>query len=364
MSRRDDRIAQLGKVMVDAGVEVYLAASPVTMNYFHGYAEASGERFLVMAIRNTGEIRLIAPSLAENQARRSGLNDVRLWSDGQDPMAHFAELVKDWNLGGAKAAVDDDMYASKLLDMQNTAGSLSYIHGHPIRAQLMSRKDAGELELMHKAGQIADQAYLAAMGQVKEGMTEHDLEKIFFAEMSARGGQPTFSIMGFGANGAEPHHHNDGTQLKKGDVMIMDFGCLYGGYNSDVTRTAAFGQPDAEAFKVYEVVYSGHMNAVEHIKPCVSFESVDGMARQTIADAGYGQFFTHRLGHGVGMNIHEKPDVVAGEKLPMAAGHCFSIEPGIYLEGRFGVRIENLYTCQEGGAVSFNSAPPATLTVI
>jgi Xaa-Pro aminopeptidase len=173
-----------------------------------------------------------------------------------------------------------------------------------------------------------------------------------------------FAIVATGANGAEPHHHTDESLIGGGDILIMDFGCQYHGYMSDITRTVAVGEPDAEAKHVYKVVYDAHMAARAVIRAGVTAGEIDAAARGVIESAGYGDYFVHRTGHGLGMRVHEEPYIMPGSDEVIEEGDCFSIEPGIYLPGRFGVRIENIVACTASGHKSFNAEPSAELTVI
>ena len=228
-------------------------------------------------------------------------------------------------------------------------------------AALMRTKSADELALLRKAGKIADDAFQAILHKIHPGMTERNLERVINEAMADRGGIPKFCIVGTGANGAEPHHLSDNTHIMEGDVLVLDFGCSVQGYQSDITRTVALGEPPKEAKAVYEAVYAGHMKGREAIAPGVACSAVDAAARKAIVDAGYGDRFVHRTGHGIGMNGHEPPYISGDNAEPLEPGNCFSIEPGVYLTGRFGVRIENIVVCTENGYESLNAEPSPTL---
>ncbi len=192
-------------------------------------------------------------------------------------------------------------------------------------------------------------------------MTELEAAAIANEEMQSRGGRPTFCIVATGANSGEPHHSPDDTAIAAGDVVLLDFGCNHGGYESDITRVFCMGKPDAEAEQVYRIVFAAHHAARACIRPGVTCEEIDQAAREVIVAAGYGDQFVHRTGHGIGMQGHEDPYIVAGNTQPVAPGDCFSIEPGIYLAGQFGVRIENIVTVTEDGYSSLNEEPTAVL---
>jgi Xaa-Pro aminopeptidase len=350
--------------MKSAGVDAYIAASTNSLVYLHSLNEHGGERLLMLAINGDEGERLICPALTETQAKRVGIADVRTWNDGEDPGGLVADLASDWDVRHGTIAIDDDLRASHLLLLQKAMPGATFIPGHPVLSRVTSVKDEEELKCLFEAGRIADEAFVQVLPRLKPGLTEFDVSKMLADAMTAGGGIPTFAIVGAGANGAEPHHHTDNTMIKDGDVIVMDFGCDYGGYQSDITRMAAVGEPDPEAKRVYRVVLEAHKAARNLIREGVTYEELDRTARGVIDGAGYGEFFTHRLGHGLGMSIHESPNVIEGNSDPVKVGHCFSIEPGVYLPGRFGIRIENIVTAQLNSHMSFNSEPPEELPVI
>lgn len=358
------RISAFSKAMQDAGVDAYFASTAVSMGYLHGFHEEGHERFLTLAISATGQVRLICPALSETQAKRTGIEDVRTWVDGEDPLAHLQQLAADWDLTSGILAVDDAMQARQLLQIQATLPAALVKSGGPILSSLMKVKEQEELDLLRKSGQIADDAYLDIIPQLKAGLTEKQIARIIGDALTAHGGTPTFCIVGAGPNGAEPHHLTDDTVVKDGDVLILDFGCDYQGYQSDITRTVGIGNVDPEAHKIYDIVYRAHMAARNAAKAGVSGAEVDAAARKVIEDAGFGPYFMHRTGHGIGTQVHEEPNIVSTNKEPLVAGNCFSVEPGIYLAGRFGVRIENIYAATTTGGQSMNADPSPTLLVL
>jgi len=346
------------------GVDAYLACTPVSMGYLHGLFEDGHERLLLMAVSPTGEVRLICPALTETQARRSGIQDIRPWADGRDPMPFVQELADDWNLRSGIIAVDNEMRADILLSLQTALPAALFKPGSTVLSQLMRRKEAAEIDLMKRAADIADEAFEKVKPKIRAGQTENEVSTMLKDAMAAMGGKPTFSIVAAGPNGAEPHHLNDDTVLKAGDVVILDFGCDVGGYQSDITRTVAIGPASDKAREVYGTVYRAHMAARAAAKAGTPTGDVDQAARKVIEDAGYGKYFFHRTGHGIGMQGHEEPNVSPGNPHRLEEGNCFSIEPGIYLAGELGVRIENIATVRNGEAWSLNAEPSPTLEVV
>jgi len=351
------RIERLAGVLVNDGIDCFVAQHPISMGYLHGFHEGAGERFMALCINTSGKTRMICPALSASQVARAGIKDVRPWKDGEDPLALFDELAKDWNLKSAIIAVDSDMPARMLLQMQSVLPAALFKSGETQLAQLMRVKSGDEVDLLLKAGKIADEAFTAAFPQIKAGMTERQVGKLLTDAMSERGGQPTFCIIATGANSAEPHHLTDDTVLKTGDVLIMDFGCSVEGYNSDITRTVSVGKASDKAKQIYEIVYGAHMAGRNASRAGVTCGSVDAAARGVIDAAGFGQYFVHRTGHGLGMNIHEEPYIIGGSEVVLEPGNCFSIEPGIYLSGELGVRVENIVVATRQRHVSMNAEP-------
>jgi Xaa-Pro aminopeptidase len=352
------RIQQLAQHLKARGLNAFLASSSITMGYLHGFFEEGYERLLLLAISAEGQVRMICPGLTETQARRSGITDVRPWNDGQDPLALVRELARDWGFGEGRLAVDDDLAAARLLELQHLLPRASFQAGQAVMAELMRNKNDEELHLLREAGRIADEAFHAVLGKIRTGMTEQDVTGLILEAMRRLGGVPGFCIAAAGANSAEPHHHSDGTVLRQGDALILDFGCSMDGYNSDITRTVALGHASPELREVYAIVLKAHQAARAAIRPGIPCQEIDRAARKVITDAGYGPQFMHRTGHGIGMRGHEEPYITEGNARPLEAGHCFSIEPGIYLPGRFGVRIENCVACTSDGHMSLNEEPP------
>ena len=211
---------------------------------------------------------------------------------------------------------------------------------------------------------MADDAYEEVKPKIKAGMTERQIERMLFDGMERRGGKVNFGIVGAGPNGAEPHHATDDTVVKPGDVLILDFGCDVEGYRSDITRVVAVGHASPKASEVYRVVYAAHMAGRKAAVGGATCGAADAAARAVIEEAGYGPQFMHRLGHGIGLQGHEMPYLMPKSTVVLEPGDCFSVEPGIYLAGNFGVRIENILTATASGNESFNDEPSPELEIV
>jgi Xaa-Pro aminopeptidase len=358
------RLNLLGESLTTSGASVFLAQSTIAMGYLHAFWESSHERFMALAVNPAGHAVLICPALSEAQAKRAGITDIRTWKDGEDPYALVKQLSDEWDLKSGVIEIDDDMPARMVLGLQAALPFALFRSGGDTLSQIMRKKDVSEINELMAAGKIADETYDELLHFVSPGCSELEVERFIHEQMSKRGGSPTFCIIGAGSGGAEPHHINGSTKLQPGDVTVMDFGCSVNGYQSDITRTVCVGQASDEAKHVYDVVYRAHMAARAAIRPGVTSQEVDAAGRAVIEAAGYGPKFFHRIGHGIGLNGHEEPYIAPGNQTVLVEGDCFSIEPGIYLEGKFGVRIENIVTVTADGHESLNMDPPASLPEI
>jgi Xaa-Pro dipeptidase len=364
IAKMDSRIARLCRSMRAKGVDAFFACTPVTMGYLHGLREDGHERLLILAISSDEKSRLICPALTATQASRCGIQDIRTWADQEDPMGHIRELESDWGLKSAVIAVDDEMRADIILKLQDALPAALFRAGEPVLSTVARVKDGLEIELLKRAADIADAAFAKVKASIKAGMTERQVSKLLTEAMESLGGKPTFCIVATGPNGAEPHHLTDDTVLNSGDVVILDFGCEVEAYQSDITRVLAIEHASESARGVYQTVLAAHHAARNAARAGVAAGNVDQAARQVIADAGFGDRFVHRTGHGIGQRVHEAPYISPGNGFVLEGGNCFSIEPGIYLPGEFGVRIENIVVARDDDSLSLNAEPAHELEIV
>lgn len=358
------RVERLAAGLREAAVDAFVGWHPVTMGYLFGFHENAHERFMALCVSPSGDVRLICPALSESQAKRTGISDTRPWKDGEDPLVHFEELASDWNLKSGILAVDATLPARMLLKMQDVLPAALFKDGETLVADLMSRKEPEELDLLRRAGKIADDAFEIVAPQIRAGMTERQVEKLLIDAMAVDGAEPYFAIVATGPNSAEPHHLTDDTVLKDGDVLILDFGCDLHGYKSDITRTVAVGHASDRAREMYDLVLRAHHAGRAAIRPGATGRDVDAAARGVIEAGGAGEAFFHRTGHGIGLQGHEAPYISAANETPLEPGNCFSIEPGVYFAGEFGIRIENIVASTEDGHESMNAEPDAEIRVV
>ena len=232
---------------------------------------------------------------------------------------------------------------------------LKPVDSMPAFVSAMERKSEWELSLIGRACSCAEEGYARVLGQLKEGMTENEAAALLEYEMRRCGAQDRSfeTIAAFGANTSVPHHHPGETRLKKGMPVLLDFGCKVGGYCSDITRTFLFGKGDGAFAQVYEAVLAAHNEALERIRAGMSGKQADELARSVLRGRGLDKFFTHSLGHDIGVNIHESPTLGPAGERQLQEGMVFSVEPGVYFEGRFGIRIEDTVHLTARGAESF-----------
>ncbi|MGW2996368.1 M24 family metallopeptidase, partial [Streptomyces sp. NPDC001193] len=254
--------------------------------------------------------------------------------------------------------VSDNTWALHLLGLQRELPATSYAPLTDVLPMLRAVKDERELERLAAAAAAADAAYAQILGVPFAGRRETDVAADLAALLREHGhSQVDFTVVGSGPNGADPHHEADERTIERGDMVVLDFGGLKHGYGSDISRTVHVGEPSAEEQRVHDIVREAQRAACAAVRPGIACQDVDRAARAVITEFGYGDRFIHRTGHGIGVTTHEPPYMVEGEERPLVPGMCFSVEPGIYLPGRFGVRIEDIVTVTEDGGRSLNNAP-------
>lgn len=344
------RINRVIKNMAQCGLTQLLVTNTPSVYYLTGHHIAPGERMLALYLNASGDIRLYANRLF---ALSDDTLPITEFSDTDDCVATLAEGLKPGRLG-----IDNFWPSHFTIRLMEKRRDITPVVGSAPVENARMIKDAEEIGLMRTASRMNDAAVRATIACIHAGMTEKELEAAYIRNAKAQGGAgPSFApITCFGANCAEPHHDNDDTPLREGDSVIIDVGLLHRRYCSDMTRTVFFGGATDEQKKVYDIVRRANEAGRAAVRPGVEMCEFDRAARKVIEDAGYGKYFIHRTGHGIGLEVHEFPDNSATSRVIAAPGMCFSVEPGIYLPGRFGVRIEDLVCVTEDGCETLNEA--------
>jgi Xaa-Pro aminopeptidase len=339
----------------DAGLTGVLVTPGPDLVYFAGYQPvAITERITMLALHASREPAMIVPILERPDAESSpGAAALTLsdWEDGSDPYEATAKLLDP----DGRYAISDSAWALHVLGLQSEVPKSSYVSMTSTLPMLRAVKDDDELERLAAAGKAAD----ASFEQIKKvqfaGRRETEVAADLAGFLREHGhSQVDFTVVGSGPNGANPHHEIGERVIEDGDMVVLDFGGIKDGYGSDTTRTVHVGEPSDEEREVYEIVKQAQQTAFEAVRPGIACQEIDRAARKVISDAGYGERFIHRVGHGIGLTTHEPPYMVEGELNELEPGMCFSIEPGIYLPDRFGVRIEDIVTVTEDGGRRLN----------
>ncbi len=345
----EDRLHRVQTALAERGVDWLLLGPSADLFYLTGFDAHVSERLNLLMVPRSGDPSLVVPLLeAPNVGAAGDLARVVSWADHESPMGSVASVVTG---DTGRVAVGNHLYSAFLLRLQDTLGASAWIEAGPIMRDLRMAKDAVEIELLEIAGRANDVAWEAFLqAGPLSGLTERQALQRLVDLTLAEGVSSCWGICASGPNAAAPHYSTGDRVIQPGDSVIFDWGGPVGGYYSDVTRTVHVGEPDEEFRKVYEVVLEANQATLDAVRPGLACQELDRTARRVITDAGYGEAFIHRVGHGLGLEVHEEPYLVEGNDLPLAEGMVFSDEPGIYLEGRFGVRIEDAVVCTgEGG---------------
>lgn len=360
----DARLDAVQSRLADREVEGLILFPSPNLYYLSGFHEEPGERHLLLIV-TPESAAFVAPTMYESHIRdASTIASIRTWDDSDDPVAVVDDVLASTGLAGTDGRVllDDGMFALFVLDLQSLLPRASFGLASDVLEELRITKDAAELDALRRAAAISDAACMAIRRRGSEivGMTEREVVSMIGREIDGLGGDG-FSfdpIVGSGPNGAKPHHRSGDRQIEAGDPVVLDFGTVVDGYPGDQTRTVVFaGDPPAEFERVHQTVLAAFEAGVAAVAPGVTAETVDAAARSVIDEAGYGDAFVHRTGHGVGLEVHEPPYIVEGNTLTLEPGMVHSVEPGIYLEGRFGVRIEDLVVVTDDGCEQLNDTP-------
>ena len=336
--------------------------------YFSNIRWWLSERFFCMVLPAKGDPFYVCPAFEEGRAReqisRGPLGDsadVRIWQEDENPYERFAQGLKDRGLSSGRIGLEETMYFVYTNNLAKAAPALHFENAIPVTAGCRQIKSEHELELMKLASKVTLTAYEAAWKALKPGMTDHDFGGLIESAHSQLGFEGGAMVL-VGKYAALPHGTINPQTIKEDDLVLIDGGCKVEGYSSDITRTFVVGKPTDKMKQVFDIVYRAQKVAYETAKAGTPCGKVDDAARKVITDAGYGpgyKYFTHRLGHGLGMDGHEWPYLVKGNMLPLQKNMTFSDEPGIYIPGEFGVRLEDDQVITENGGQLMTGQSPS-----
>lgn len=353
MSEYLDRMERARAAMEQSGVHALCLSIGKDLPYLTGYSAMPLERLTMLVLPVDGSATLVVPGLEAPRVDASvGGFEVRGWGETEDPIA-----VVDGLLGEANTvAIGNETWTSFALDLQGVSPR-TWVKAGELMRSLRVVKSEAEIGKLRAAGASVD-TVVEQMSEVRfSGRTEADVAREFSDRLLAEGHETVdFAIVAAGPNGASPHHHPGDRVIEQGDAIVCDFGGFQDGYGSDTTRMFVVGEAPEGFDEAYAVLRSAQEAAVEHVRPGVTAESVDAVARSIISDAGYRDYFIHRTGHGIGMDTHEHPYLVEGNSEALEPGMAFSIEPGIYIPERWGMRLEDIVVVTEDGVECLNNS--------
>ena len=361
-AEREQRMERARQLMSENKIDAIMVTGGTSLVYFTNIHWWMSERLFAVILPVKGNPFYVCPAFEEDRAREQiaggpgGNNaEVRTWQEDESPYQRIAEGLKDRNLSTGNMGMEETVRYVFSEGLSTAAPGLHLVSATPVTAGCRMIKSQHELQLMKLANEVTLAAYEAAYRSTKEGMTQNDFGAMVQAAHAQQGFEGGASIQ-VGENSALPHGSAKPQVIREGTILLMDGGCKVEGYESDISRTVVLGKPTDKMKQVFEIVHKAQSTALAAAKPGVECQAVDAAARKVITDAGYGpdyKHFTHRVGHGIGMDGHEWPYLVRGNTLPMAPNMSFSDEPGIYIRGEFGVRLEDDMHITENGAELF-----------
>jgi Xaa-Pro dipeptidase len=356
------RLNKLNAQIADQGLDGIALLPGPNMFYISGISSHVSERPIILFLPAAAEPAIIIPTLEAMKARAAGIPDARIfdWNDQEGYSTAFQQAIAElqlatWTLG--VEALNMRVFEYELLHKH--APSLKTAHAETVMNALRTIKDSSEIAAMEKAITAAESAINTLLPRIKIGMSEKQVAAMLTKELLAAGGDAIAfgPIVSGGPNSASPHAVPTDRPLQEGDLLVIDWGVFVDGYPSDITRTFAIGEVDAELRHIYETVKRSNEQGKLAARPGATGQDVDRAARKVIDDAGYGEQFFHRTGHGLGLEGHEEPNMVEGNNEPLLPGNVFTVEPGIYLPGRGGVRIEDDVLVTQDGCRSMTTFP-------
>ena len=363
---RNARIARAQALMRANGIAALLVEAGSTLQYFTGVRWGRSERLTAALLPAEGSIGLVTPGFEESRVREmlQVPGEVRVWQEDEDPSRLVAGWLKDWKLADGQVAVEETVRYFAVFGLQRALPGVRIVTGTPVVNGCRIIKTAAEIALMQRASDITIAAYRSIGSKIERGMSGDDIMKLMNAATTAFGGETPSGGATIDKATSAPHGLKEPQPVRDGSVILMDCGCTVDGYHSDISRTFVFGEPTKQQRKMWQDTHRGQMVAMEAAQPGRACGTVDDAVRRYYQSIGYGPGYKqpglpHRTGHGIGLDVHEPVNLVHGEATPLAAGMCFSNEPGLYDPATFGVRLEDCFHMTADGPRFFSVPPPS-----
>jgi Xaa-Pro aminopeptidase len=357
-----DRVARVQRELARQGHDLLVIGPSADLRWLIGYHALALERLTLLLVPADGEPTLVTPRLETPRAIEQGADaHARIvdWDETDDPIALVGQLAGPVG----SVAVQDRLWSSFTLALQGCLAAERWVPGSDVLTPLRIVKDAAEIDALHAAGRAIDRVHAQIPAWLRAGRTEREVGRDITEAILNEHDEVNFVIVAGGPNGASPHHDTGDRVLQTGDAVVVDIGGTKDGYCSDVTRNYVIGTPDPAYAELHAVLEASQKAALDAVRPGVTAEAIDAAARDLLVDAGYGPQFLHRTGHGIGVQEHEEPWIVGGNTLPVQPGMAFSIEPGIYVEGVHGARIEDIVVVTDDGVALCNHQPRTLVEV-
>ncbi len=349
MTKTQERLNALQRRMQELRVDLVAVGPTANMRYLLGFLPHPDERLCLLLVEKD-RTQMVVPALNAEDIAAQTEQELVSWTDAEGPAQALRKALSKAPTT-RMLAVDGAMRADFLIHLQNLANPEKVIPLEGLIAPLRLRKSREEIQALERAAEQADRAMQAGVDACQPGITEAEVAWIVETAFRRSGAESVdFTLIASGPNGAYPHHHAGARPLQQGDAIILDIGATLNGYKSDITRMVYLGSPTAEFLNAFDSVSEANQRARAAVQVGRTADDIDAVARGILEQAGYGKYFTHRTGHGLGLEGHEPPWIMAGDETELEEGMVFSVEPGVYLAGQFGVRVEDIVTVTEAGA--------------
>jgi len=368
VEERQQRVDRARRLMRENHLDAIMLIGGTSMKYFANIDWWLSERTFTLILPAKGDAFFVSPAFEEDRAREqinrgpfAGKADIRIWQENESPYERVAQGLKDRGISTGRLGIEETVWFFKSDGVAHAAPSITFTSATPVTAGCRMHKTQHEIDLLQLANEVTLKAYEAAWRALKPGMTQHDFSRMV-SQAHDRLGFPGDAGVQVGEYSALPHGSIEPQKVEEGTILLIDGGCSVEGYHSDISRTFVLGKPTDKMKKVFDIVHRAQGAALAQARPGVEAQSVDAAARKVIEDSGYGpgyKYFGHRLGHGIGMDDHEWPYLVGGDTWKLEPRMSFSDEPGVYIRGEFGVRLEDCMHITEDGAKLFTPQSPS-----